>query len=350
MLQSLRPYLRKPRVVATFSQVIEQLPNLKALLEVDAVVRHPRWFHAPLLDRVVGWGKKDTGEIAREYARRHGLPYLSIEDGFLRSVGLGVDGDPPCSLVVDDLGIYYDATSESRLEAWLNAPDFAPGSEELARAARCMAAIRRERLSKYNQTPAEFELGPRDAGRPRVLVVDQTWGDMSVVLGLASQDSFEAMLRAARDENPGAEVLVKSHPDVVRGKKRGYLHELSQREQLRTVAEQVNPIALLEQVDKVYVATSQLGFEALMLDKQVTCFGAPFYSGWGLTDDRTRVVRRARRRSLAELFCAAYLRYARYVDPETGERCELEATIAYLAARRQRAAGAAAIAEAGRPR
>ena len=127
---------------------------------------------------------------------------------------------------------------------------------------------------------------------------------------------------------------MKSHPDVLRGKKRGYLHALSARAQLRTIAQHVNPIALLEQVDKVYVATSQLGFEALMLDKPVTCFGAPFYSGWGLTDDRTPVVRRVQRRSLPELFHAAYLRYARYVDPDSGRRCELEDTIAYLAARR----------------
>jgi capsular polysaccharide export protein len=314
--------------------VIEQLPHLKALLEVDFVIHHPRWFHAPWVDCVLGWGKKDSGEIAREYARRHQLPYLRIEDGFLRSVGLGVDGDPPCSLVIDDLGIYYDATSESRLEAWLNAPDFALSPAELARATRCMAQICGQRLSKYNQAPHQLDLGPGQVGRPRVLVVDQTWGDMSVVLGLCSESSFVDMLHAARDENPGAEVLVKSHPDVVRGKKRGYLHTLSERDQLRIVSEQVNPIALLEQVDKVYVATSQLGFEALLVGKPVTCFGAPFYAGWGLTDDRLRVVRRTRRRSLPELFHAAYVRYPRYVDPDSGRRCELEDTIAYLAARR----------------
>lgn len=329
-----RPLLRKPKVAATFSQVIAQLPHLKAFLEVDFVVEHPRWLHAPLLDFVVGWGRKDSGQIARDYAERHKLPYLGIEDGFVRSVGLGVDGHPPCSLVLDDLGIYYDATAPSRLEAWLNDLEFRLSATELARAERCMAQIRELRLSKYNQAPREFDLGPRVDGRARVLVADQTWGDMSVVLGLASETSFRAMLEAARAENPDAELIVKGHPDVQSGKKRGYLQEAGAVAGARVIATHVNPIALLEQVDKVYVATSQLGFEALLVGKPVTCFGAPFYSGWGLTDDRTRIVRRARRRSLAELFHAAYLRYARYVDPETGQRCELERTLAYLAAHR----------------
>lgn len=329
-----RPFLRKPRIAACFSQVIAQLPHLKALLEVDGLVTHPWWLHAVVLDRVVGWGKKDSTHIAQDYARRHDLPYLSIEDGFLRSVGLGVDGHAPCSIVVDDLGIYYDATSESRLEAWLNSAEFAPDAAELARAERCMASIRELRLSKYNQTPRTFELGPRTPGRARVLVVDQTYGDMSVVLGLAAESSFSAMLEAARQENPGAEILVKGHPDVATGKKRGYLPALVVGDSARVISEAVNPIALLEQVDKVYVATSQLGFEALLLGKPVVCFGAPFYACWGLTDDRVRIARRQRRRSLAELFCAAYLRYARYVDPDTGQRCELERVIAYLAQHR----------------
>ena len=332
-------------MAATFSQVIADLPHLKALLEVDFVVQHPRWFHGPLLDFVVGWGKKETGEIARAYAERHRLPYIGIEDGFLRSVGLGLDGHAPCSLVWDDLGIYYDATSESRLEAWLNAADFALDAVELRRAEHCMAQIRQLRLSKYNQAPRDFDLGPRAEGRARVLVVDQTWGDMSVVLGLASETSFRDMLAAAQRENPGAEVLVKGHPDVLSGKKRGYLVEPADAAAVRVIAGNVNPLALVEQVDRVYVVTSQLGFEALLVGKPVSCFGAPFYSGWGLTEDRVRIVRRARRRSVVELFYAAYLRYARYVNPDTGARCELEDTIAYLAARRLHA-----IAEPGRAR
>ncbi|MEN8807144.1 MAG: hypothetical protein ABF291_06690, partial [Desulfobacterales bacterium] len=52
-------------------------------------------------------------------AQREGLPYLALEDGFLRSVLPGTKGDPPLSVVVDDVGIYYDATLPSRLEILL---------------------------------------------------------------------------------------------------------------------------------------------------------------------------------------------------------------------------------------
>src|SRR5690606_15476347 len=77
--------------------------------------------------------------------------------------------------------------------------------------ARARALILQHRLSKYNHAPDWS--GPdaaRAAGR-KVLVVDQTAGDMSVTLGGANAGTFEAMLAAARRENPGATVYVKTH-------------------------------------------------------------------------------------------------------------------------------------------
>ncbi|MDZ7907264.1 MAG: capsular polysaccharide biosynthesis protein, partial [Gemmobacter sp.] len=47
---------------------------------------------------------------------------LQVEDGFLRSRGLGAELVPPLSLVADDLGIYYDPTRESRLERLITTP------------------------------------------------------------------------------------------------------------------------------------------------------------------------------------------------------------------------------------
>ncbi|PWD86037.1 hypothetical protein [Ignatzschineria cameli] len=74
-------------------------------------------------DIVVGWGNKANTEKARRYAEKHRLPYLTLEDGFLRSMGLGVSGDAPLSIVVDDLGIYYDAAKPSRLETLILAQE-----------------------------------------------------------------------------------------------------------------------------------------------------------------------------------------------------------------------------------
>lgn len=70
------------------------------------------------LDATLGWGRSPYSRKANHYARKYDLPYLSLEDGFLRSFGTG-DRSPPLSLVLDELGIYYDSTQPSALEALL---------------------------------------------------------------------------------------------------------------------------------------------------------------------------------------------------------------------------------------
>ncbi len=269
---------------------------------------------------------------AIEFAHEHGLPYWRLEDGFLRSVGLGVDGDTALSMVMDDEGMYYDARRPSRLESML-LNDELSDSKMLERARLAIESIKINRLSKYNASPSRtLELS---GSKPRVLVVDQTAGDLSVACGLGRRDTFRDMLDAAHRENPEAEILVKTHPDVLTGKKEGYLGALESRDRQRIISEDCNPIRLLEQVDKVYVVTSQLGFEGLMVGKPVVCFGSPFYSGWGLTDDRGHARRRGRSRSLEQVFAAAYIEYTNYVDPDTGLRCELERVIEHLSLQRR---------------
>jgi capsular polysaccharide export protein len=130
------------------------------------------------------------------------------------------------------------------------------------------------------------------------------------------------MLQAAIDENPGAQVIVKTHPEVSSGRKRGYLGhvqpmQLPQGGQLLPLREAANPIGLLQQVSQVYVATSGMGFEALLCGKPVRCFGLPWYAGWGVTQDEQHCSRRTRSRSVRELFAAGYLRYTRYLNPAT---------------------------------
>jgi capsular polysaccharide export protein len=252
-----------------------------------------------------------------------GLPYLAVEDGFLRSVGLGVSGCPPLSVLVDDLGIYYDATRPSRLEKLIGE---GCDCQEMALAQEALALVRDLRLSKYNHAP-DFHSGllPQ-TGRERVLLVDQTRNDVSVELGLADAGSFACMAETARAAHPEADIFFKVHPDVTAGKKRGYLTELDLPGVI-AIDRDVNPLSLVSEMDHVYTVTSQLGFEALMLGKPVHCFGMPFYAGWGLTIDALALDRRKATPSLEEVFHAAYIRYARYLDPYTGTRCTIMDTI-----------------------
>ncbi|WP_374496650.1 capsular polysaccharide biosynthesis protein [Vogesella indigofera] len=279
----------------------------------------------------IGWGQKPSGKRAQEDARRSGSKMCALEDGFVRSVGLGVAGHPPLSLVIDDLGIYYDAARPSRLDVLIR--ESVPDAQRLAAVQRAMALLRRYRLSKYNHAP-DCKLPP-PTRQGRVLVLDQTRGDVSVSAGGADQGTFAAMLVAACAENQDAEVWVKTHPDVLSGKKQGYLTVLPDSAQLKLLAEDVSPLSLLEQVDKVYVVTSQMGFEALLLGKPVVCFGQPWYAGWGLTDDRhpdrMRLATRREPRSLEALFSAAYFDYTRYLDPATDKAGTLFDVIDWLA-------------------
>lgn len=282
---------------------------------------------------VIGWGARDTAAWGRRWAEAFDRPYLAVEDGFLRSIGLGEAGAASQSLVVDDLGIHYDAARPSRLEQLIQtAPDWCDAAMT-ARAGALIDRIVDAGLTKTN-TGAPLDpliLGP---GR-RVLIVDQTEGDAAIVGGLAGPDSFTAMLAAARAAHPDDQLILKRHPAVVAGHKRGCipdadLHDL-------TVVGDVRTADLLAEVHAVYVVTSGLGFEALLRGLPVHCFGAPFYAGWGLTQDAVPVPRRALPRTLSQIAAAALIRYSRYVDPVTGAQCEVEAAVERLISMRARA-------------
>lgn len=281
----------------------------------------------------LGWGAKRSARRAAVYSRLFGGRAVNLEDGFLRSYGTG-DSFPPVSLVVDDAGIYYDSTRPSQLERLLNADtDVLAGLEVDAQSAKQLLLA--HRLSKYNHAPMLPDGMLRPGDTKRVLVVDQTAGDMSVALGGASAATFTAMLAAARAENPGATVYVKTHPEVSAGRKGGYLTQVQNDDQTVVLRAPVNPLSLIEQMDRVYVVSSTMGFEALLAGKQVTCFGLPWYAGWGVTDDRQKCPRRTRQRAVDELFAAGYMHYTRYLSPETHARGTIFDAIDWLV--RQRA-------------
>ena len=301
------------------------------------------------LDAVIGWGHKPTADKARAYAQENNLPYLALEDGFYRSLRLGADGAKPLSITVDPIGVYYDASQPSQLEVWLNDWQswYTPGIEKEAQDA--LTLIKTADLSKYNASPtftkealAAFKTryGVRD-GQRMILVVDQTYGDSSVVLGGADEASFKRMLEAALQEE-NAVVFVKTHPDVLAGKKKGYLRDVPKGVHL--IAENWAPLSFLSAFDEVYVVTSQMGFEALLLGKPVHTFGVPFYAGWGLTIDHVErkeaagavlaFHRRVGKPTVEVLFAAAVIKLSRYVNPISKSPCQVQEILELLAAQR----------------
>ncbi|MCG8472306.1 MAG: hypothetical protein MI742_10655 [Desulfobacterales bacterium] len=279
------------------------------------------------LSCILGWGTKPNTKKVRVYAAKHNLPYISAEDGFLRSVGLGVSGSPLFSIVFDSRGIYYDATRSSDLEEMLESSDFQEDGALMETTRKAIREIREHHISKYNAAP-DIEPGAISvSGRKRVLVVAQTLGDQSIRTGLAGGVSTDEILHAARNENPGAEICLKIHPDVLAGKKKSELNTRKAKAFCTIISEDVNPVSLLKHFDKVYTKTSQMGFEALLLGKEVVCFGMPFYAGWGVTDDRVACERRTKKRSVEEIFAAAYICYTHYFNPYTGKKSDIMETL-----------------------
>ena len=244
---------------------------------------------------------------------------VRVEDGFLRSRGLGADLTPPLSLVADDLGIYYDPTRESRLER-LIAEGPPPGGA--ARAERLIEAICKAGLSKYNLTGS---YRPTATHRRRILVPGQVEDDASIRLGAGAERTNEDLLRRVRRENPDAHLIFKPHPDVESGLRPGAVDATPHADDVAVAAD---PISLLSHVDEVWTITSTLGFEALLRGIPVTTLGAPFYAGWGLTRDLGPVPRRRTARpGITDLAHACLIAYPRYRDPVTGLPCPAEIAV-----------------------
>jgi capsular polysaccharide export protein len=252
-----------------------------------------------------------------------GRPIGEIEDGFVRSTGLGANCVPPLSITVDRSGVHFDPKQPSDLETLLERGDLAPAL--LDRADALITRIVTAGLSKYGRGSAAIA---RPAGaRRHVLVTGQVEDDRSVQCGGGGMTNFD-LLVAARAAEPEAYLIYKPHPDVEAGHRKGAIEDAIALRHADRIERDTPISALLDMVDAVHVLTSLAGFEALLRGKQVITHGIPFYAGWGLTRDLGPVpARRTARRSLAELVAAVLIAYPRYLDPVTRLPCEVEVLV-----------------------
>ena len=242
-----------------------------------------------------------------------------IEDGLLRSRGLGAKLVPPVSLVTDAPSLYFDPGVESRLDRLIAASNNLPPAE-IERARRLVARILRLGLTKY-------DIGPASPDPRGILVAGQVEDDASVRLGTADITTNAALLAAARAANPNAHLIWKPHPDVVAGLRAGGVVDVSLADE--TLA---GPGAeALSRADGLWTMTSTMGFEALLRGIPVTCAGTPFYAGWGLTSDLLPAPAHRRARPGREgLAHAALIGYPRYFDPATGTPLSPEDAVSLL--------------------
>lgn len=330
-------------------QVIEQLGNWRRLIEsnrdfaavfgvarwkrvtVDPLlwdgtgpVRHSRSVSSGILSgtQVLAWKSRVAPAVLAKLEAR-GARIAELEDGMIRSIGLGANCVPPLSVIADRTGVYFDPNGPSDLERILECDELPVRWVERAKGLR--TTLVQAGISKYGQGETS---APRTKSEKRqVLVTGQVEDDRSVLSGGGNCKNLDLLTRA-RALEPDAWIIYKPHPDVEAGHRKGHVADA---EVLRyaNAIERTTPIAaLIDQVDGLHVITSLAGFEALLRGKDVTTHGQPFYAGWGLTRDMGSAnPRRTRTRQLDELVAATLIGYPRYVDPVTRLPCPPEVVV-----------------------
>lgn len=291
------------------------------------------------IDAVLAWGNKPSSKKAASLAQKRNVPLVGVEDGFL--YGLEPKYSARSSLVVDDLGIYYDANQPSRLEHCIGV-DLT--ESQILRAQSIQALWQKHGVSKYNHAPDWIHPSDEWSQDPFILLIDQTRADQSIAGALANASNFQLMLDAALAQTTFQRILIKVHPEVVSRNKLGHFDtsatsSLRSHPRIRILDQDCNLSSVIKVASAIYTVSSQAGFEGLLWDKPVHTFGMPFYAGWGLTFDFLLKPSRRSNASLAQLIYSSLVSYSRYIHPETNAPCQIEDIIEFFGfqrAQRQR--------------
>lgn len=261
--------------------------------------------------KILTWGSKT---ISKELKN---LPVVRVEDGFIRSRGLGANFNFPLSWVFDDVGIYFDARSPSRLENLLEKYEFC--SSELEQTEELLDFLRANKLTKYNLGIKEVSLPAESQGKRVILIPGQVDSDASIEFGSPKIRNNRELLTEIRSQHPEAYICYKPHPDLLSGARRDAPLWDGIENDADYLVTEGDIISWIQAVDEVHTLTSTVGFEALIHGKPVFTYGLPFYAGWGLTTDWLSCERRTASRTLLELACATLILYPTYLNPKTGE-------------------------------
>lgn len=271
------------------------------------------------------WASREPASLASR-AKAAGVTIHRVEDGFIRSAGLGADFIPPASITVDSLGIYYDPSQPSQLERILEEISLTP--TDVRRIRDLIALMISRNVTKYSSTGHVSVQAPPD--RRRIVVPGQVEDDRSVLLARAGVQGNLDLLQRVRAANPTAYIVYKPHPDVEAGHRPGAIQDEVALRSADRIIRDGSMGELIQSCDELHCLTSLAGFEALLRNKAVTVYGQPFYAGWGLTTDISPPPRRQRRLSIEELVAGTLLIYPRYLDPLTGIPCSPEMLIGRL--------------------
>lgn len=295
-----------PKTVYAYKFSLWKRPILKKFVQGSKLIFVKKLSAIPRGASLMLWGSNEIKGLDES------IKICRIEDGFLRSVGLGANFIKPFSWVFDDCGIYYDYNRPSRLEKILENKEF--DFDELNRANSLRKVIVQQRISKYNLGDTNWE---RPVEHQSVLlVIGQVEEDASIHFGTNLINTNAKLLKKVREKYPDSFILYKPHPDIVSGLRSGSIDEDSLNKYYDFIIKDGDAIALFDQVDSIHTMTSLVGFEALLRGKIVYCYGMPFYAGWGLTHDFMSTSRRTKKLSLSALVAGVLIDYPTYISQD----------------------------------
>ena len=295
---------------------------------------------ASYADHFIQWGNAKTKSKARlqKKMQMFGKKAFILEDGFIRSLGIGLSGEATLSISLCGDTAYYDAYGVSNFEKSLNSGRIFT-LNEIDKAKKAIQLIIDHKVSKYNNSPyLPIKIG--DPNKKKTLLVDQRLGDQSIASAMADETTFKDMLIDAIRDNPDHDIIIKRHPDAIKGGKGSCFNDdvinfTRNISNVHIIDYDIHPHQLINMSDKIYVVSSGLGIEALFYGKEVYCYGVPFYSNWGITHDKIKLKRRIQKRSIEEIFYVSYIEYARYYSPDNKNICDIEECISYILRKRK---------------
>jgi len=279
-------------------------------------------------DLAFTWGMKPCNGVDQSNISR-----VRVEDGLIRSAGLGANLIEAQSWVFDQQGIYYNAEQASGLETLISTLQLTDAQRGRAKAAR--NTLIQHNISKYNLGGTPWAAADGVEQRFKVLVLGQVDQDASIRHGVppdAAVQTSSQLLTEVRQQFPQAWVIYKPHPDLVAGLRGSAKLPKQITHHCDEVVLDACLATLFEQVDRVCVLTSLGGFEALVRGLPVHTWGLPFYAGWGLTQDAlsNHLWIRERRRhqvDLETLIYASLIAYPTYRSPNGNGICSVEDTM-----------------------
>lgn len=242
---------------------------------------------------------KELADLLYGYRDQNLISLYLAEDAFIRSQGLGSDFYYPYSLVIDSRGIYYDPRYQSDLECIFSSIrsmqmlDPVKYQSLRDRALNLQSVIVDGRVSKYQSSrhpriiPVINTVHKIEPNRKIIFIPFQVSDDASVIFGGCGYTNL-SLLREVRRSDPDAFIFCKIHPDVVSSNRiNGDAENYESIEDLSdlVVFDEYSALDCIQAADEIHTISSLAGFEGLLRNKKVVCYGMPFYAGYGLTQD-----------------------------------------------------------------